>query len=316
MFGVVDGGLVNGSWGFEGGQSAVGDPFAWFVENCVPPTYHNEAQGRGISMHELLTEKAAKQQIGEHGLVAIEWHNGNRSILVDSNLSGVIIGQTLVTTAEDQYRALLKATAFGLREIIEAFARAGVEVTEVVAAGGLLKNTFLTQLYSDVIRLPLSLAVSNYASALGSAIHAAVAAGAYPDVPTAAQHMGQKISNAYHPTRRRPSSTTSCTPNTPPCTTTSDAANHGPFTVGRNARESVKAAAMCEEVARTCTSPDNWATRSRRRSRLALRAVPERVRPALTGRRRGWDARRPTPVARVQSCGSRCPSVGIGVSAQ
>lgn len=199
MFGVVDGGLVKGSWGFEGGQSAVGDIFAWFTQNCVPPLYHDAALGRGISIHELLTEKAAEQEIGEHGLVAIDWHNGNRSILVDSNLSGVIVGQTLVTTPEDQYRALLEATAFGLREIIEAFQKANVEITEVVAAGGLLKNKFLMQMYSDVIRLPLSLAVSNYAGALGSAIHAAVAAGVYPDVPTAAEHMGKKIPNAYTP---------------------------------------------------------------------------------------------------------------------
>lgn len=199
MFGVVDGGIVKGSWGFEGGQSAVGDIFAWFTKNCVPPSYHDEAAGRGISIHELLTEKAAEQEIGEHGLVAIDWHNGNRSILVDANLSGVMIGMTLTTTPEDQYRALLEATAFGFREIMDAFAENDVEVTEVVAAGGLLKNKFLMQMYSDVTRKPLSLAVSPYAGALGSAIHGAVAAGAYPDVPTAAKAMGKKIENAYTP---------------------------------------------------------------------------------------------------------------------
>lgn len=199
MFGVVDGGLVKGSWGFEAGQSAVGDLFAWFTESCVPAEYHDEAIGRRISLHELLTEKAAEQAIGEHGLVAIDWHNGNRSILVDANLSGVIVGQTLTTTPEDQYRALLEATAFGFRTIIEAFTSNGVEITEVVAAGGLLKNKFLMQLYSDVTRKPLSLAVSAYAGALGSAIHGAVAAGAYPDVPTAAAAMGKKIPNAYTP---------------------------------------------------------------------------------------------------------------------
>ncbi len=199
MFGVVDGGLVKGAWGFEGGQSAVGDIFAWFTQNCVPPAYHDEAAGRGISIHELLTEKAAQQEIGEHGLVAIDWHNGNRSILVDANLSGVIVGQTLTTTPEDQYRALMEATAFGFREIIDAFHENDVEITEVVAAGGLLKNKFLMQMYADVIRKPLSLAVSAYAGALGSAIHGAVAAGAYPDVPTAAAAMGKKIPNAYLP---------------------------------------------------------------------------------------------------------------------
>jgi L-ribulokinase len=199
MFGVVDGGLVKGSWGFEGGQSAVGDIFAWFTQNCVPPAYHDEAAGRDISIHQLLTEKAEQQEIGQHGLVALDWHNGNRSILVDANLSGMILGQTLTTTPEDQYRALLEATAFGFRTIIEAFAENDVEITEVVAAGGLLKNKFLMQMYSDVTRKPLSLAVSAYAGSLGSAIHGAVAAGVYPDVPAAAAAMGKKIPNAYTP---------------------------------------------------------------------------------------------------------------------
>lgn len=199
MFGVVDGGIVKGSWGFEGGQSAVGDIFAWFTKNCVPPAYHDEAAGKGISIHELLTQRAAEQEIGEHGLIALDWHNGNRSVLVDANLTGVMVGQTLSTTPEDQYRALLEATAFGFRTIVDTFAENDVEITEVVAAGGLLKNTFLMQMYADVTRKPLSLAVSSYAGALGAAIHGAVAAGAYPDVPTAAAAMGKKVPNAYTP---------------------------------------------------------------------------------------------------------------------
>ncbi len=199
MFGVVDGGLVKGAWGFEAGQSAVGDIFAWFIKNCVPESYQDEADGRGISMHLMLTEKAAEQEIGQHGLVALDWHNGNRSILVDTNLSGMIIGQTLTTTPEDQYRALLEATAFGFRTIIESFTENGVEITEVIAAGGLLKNKFLMQMYSDVTRKPLSVADTGYAGSLGSAIHGAVAAGAYPDVHTAAEAMGKKIPNVYTP---------------------------------------------------------------------------------------------------------------------
>ncbi len=199
MFGVVDGGLVKGAWGFEAGQSAVGDIFAWFVKNCVPESYQDEADGRGISLHQLLTEKAEKQNIGEHGLIAIDWHNGNRSILVDTNLSGLMIGQTLTTTPEDQYRALLEATAFGFRTIIESFTSNGVEITEVIAAGGLLKNKFLMQMYSDVTRKPLSVADTGYAGSLGSAIHGAVAAGAYPNVHAAAAAMGKKIANVYTP---------------------------------------------------------------------------------------------------------------------
>ena len=115
MCGVVDGGITAGLWGYEAGQSGVGDIFGWFVDHGVPPAYHDAARERGISVHALLTELAATQAIGEHGLVALDWHSGNRSVLVDHELSGVVVGQTLSTRAEDTYRALLEATAFGTR---------------------------------------------------------------------------------------------------------------------------------------------------------------------------------------------------------
>ena len=134
--------------------------------------------------------------------MALDWHNGNRSVLVDAELSGVVLGQTLATRPEDTYRALLEATAFGTRTIIEAFEGSGVPVTELVVAGGLLKNTFLMQLYSDVCRRPLSTIDSEQGPALGSAIHAAVAAGAYPDVPAAAAGDGQGAARGLHPRRR------------------------------------------------------------------------------------------------------------------
>src|SRR3954467_9152473 len=121
MCGVVDGGIVPGLWGYEAGQSGVGDIFGWFVDNCVPPRYHDEAKARGIDVHQYLSELAGEQQPGEHGLVALDWNNGNRSILVDHELSGVIVGQTLSTKPEDTYRALIEATAFGTRVILEAF---------------------------------------------------------------------------------------------------------------------------------------------------------------------------------------------------
>ena len=202
MCGVVDGGIVAGLWGYEAGQSGVGDIFGWFVDNCVPPSYVDEAAERGVSVHELLTEKAAAQQVGEHGLVAIDWHSGNRSVLVDHELSGLIVGQTLATRPEDQYRALLEATAFGTRKIIETFNTSGVPVTEFVIAGGLLKNQLLMQIYSDVTGLPLSTITSEQGAALGSAIHAAVAAGAYPDVVAAGAAMGGRVRNAYTPDAR------------------------------------------------------------------------------------------------------------------
>ncbi|RSD09504.1 ribulokinase [Amycolatopsis eburnea] len=187
MCGVVDGGIVSGLWGYEAGQSGVGDIFGWFTE-------HFAQDG-----HEELTRLAAQQEIGEHGLVALDWHSGNRSVLVDHELSGVIVGQTLATRAEDVYRALLEATAFGTRKIIETFGEAGVPVTELIIAGGLVKNALLMQIYADVTNLPLSVIGSEQGPALGSAIHAAVAAGAYPDIRAAAAAMGSVERAVYQP---------------------------------------------------------------------------------------------------------------------
>jgi len=199
MCGVVDGGVVAGRWGYEAGQSGVGDIFAWFVSTGVPAAYSEAAAAKGQNLHEYLTDLASAQPIGAHGLVALDWHSGNRSTLVDHELSGLVLGQTLATRPEDIYRALLESTAFGTRTIIEAFLDSGVEVRELVVAGGLLKNRFLMQMYSDVTRLPLSTIVSEQGPALGSAIHAAVAAGRYPDVPTAAAAMGGRVEAAYTP---------------------------------------------------------------------------------------------------------------------
>jgi L-ribulokinase len=199
MCGVVDSGISSGSWGYEAGQSGVGDIFGWFVDNCVPEDHHVEARRRGLSLHGYLTELAGRQRVGQHGLVALDWHSGNRSVLVDHELSGVMIGQTLKTTCVDMYRALLEATAFGTRMIVETFVASGVPVNELVVAGGLLKNRLLMQIYADVVGLPLSVVASTQAPALGSAIHAATAAGAFPDVQTAAGKMGRRNRHAYRP---------------------------------------------------------------------------------------------------------------------
>lgn len=190
MCGVVDGGIIPGLYGYEAGQSGVGDIFGWYIKNSVPESYHAKAAKRGVGIHEYLTTLAERQNIGEHGLVALDWHSGNRSVLVDHELSGVVVGQTLATRPEDGYRALLEATAFGARVIVETFNAAGVPVTEFIVAGGLMKNKLLMQIYSDVLNLPLSTIGSNQGPALGSAIHAAVAAGLYPDIRAASQAMG------------------------------------------------------------------------------------------------------------------------------
>ena len=199
MCGVVDGGIIAGRWGYEAGQSGVGDILGWFVKNSVPGPYVSAADEAGLSVHEYLSSLAEKQEVGEHGLVALDWHSGNRSVLVDHELSGVMIGSTLATKPEDQYRALVEATAFGTRTIVEAFTTSGVEITEFIAAGGLLRNRFLMQVYCDVLGMPLSVITSEQGPALGSAIHAGVAAGLYKDVEAAGEAMGKRQQNAYTP---------------------------------------------------------------------------------------------------------------------
>jgi len=203
MCGVVNGGIVAGSWGYEAGQSGVGDIFGWFTESSVPSSYAVAAEAAGENLHQHLTRLAAVQEVGEHGLVALDWHSGNRSVLVDHELSGLILGLTLATRPEDVYRALLEATAFGTRVIVETFRDSGVPVEEFVVAGGLAKNELLMQIYADVTRLPLSVIDSEQGPALGSAIHAAVAAGAYPDVPTAAKTMGKVRRGVFQPDEAR-----------------------------------------------------------------------------------------------------------------
>jgi L-ribulokinase len=202
MCGVVDGGVVPGLYGYEAGQTGVGDIFAWFVDHAVPPRYHDEARARGLDLHSHLSDLAAGQEVGRHGLIALDWNNGNRSVLVDHELSGLILGLTLATRAEDIYRALIEATAFGTRKILDAFAEAGMRVDELVVAGGLVKNPLVMQIYADVTRMPLHVGGSDQGPALGSAMHAAVAAGLHPDIRAAAAAMGKLARDAYVPDER------------------------------------------------------------------------------------------------------------------
>jgi L-ribulokinase len=199
MCGVVDGGIVPGLWGYEAGQSGVGDIFGWFAEHFVPPRYHEQARARGLDVHGLLSELAGEQEVGAHGLLALDWESGNRSVLVDHELSGLILGLTLATRPEDVYRALVEATAFGTRTILATFAEAGLPVQELFVAGGLLKNPVVMQIYADVTRMPLHLIGSDQGPALGSAMHAAVAAGLHADIHAAAAAMGTVHRDAYVP---------------------------------------------------------------------------------------------------------------------
>ncbi len=201
MCGVVRGGLIPDRWGYEAGQSGVGDIFAWFVEHGVPPAYHERAGEQGLGIHEYLTSLADRQAVGEHGLVALDWWNGNRSLLVDHELTGVLVGMTLATRPEDIYRALIEATAFGARTILDAFGRAGLAVDGFIATGGLPANRPLMQIYADVLNRPISLLESSQGPALGSAIHAAVAAGIHADIGQAAARMGKRRDRVYVPDR-------------------------------------------------------------------------------------------------------------------
>lgn len=195
MCGVVKDGIIPGLYGYEAGQSGVGDIFAWFIRHATPADYGSTPQEK----HASLQREAAQQKPGEHGLLALDWWNGNRSVLVDADLGGLLVGMTLGTRAPDVYRALIESTAYGTRLIIENFERHGVPVEELVVAGGLKKNEMLMQIYADVTGRPLSLVDSEQGPALGAAMHAAVAAGIYPSIQDAAARMGRIRKNVYTP---------------------------------------------------------------------------------------------------------------------
>lgn len=204
MCGYVEDGIIPGYYGYEAGQSCVGDHFAWFVENCVPESYQEEARERKIDIHALLEEKAGLLKVGESGLLALDWWNGNRSVLVDADLTGLLIGATLATKPEEIYRALIEATAYGARIIIETFQKNGVPIHELVACGGLPeKNKLLMQIYADVIGLPIKVSASQQTSALGSAMFGAVAAGkaagGYDSIYEAAHVMAHLKDEIYLP---------------------------------------------------------------------------------------------------------------------
>ncbi|WEK53671.1 MAG: ribulokinase [Candidatus Cohnella colombiensis] len=204
MCGVVEDGIIPGYLGYEAGQSAVGDIFEWFVEESVPGYVKEAAENDGVSVHQWLTERAMQYKPGETGLLALDWWNGNRSVLVDTNLTGVLVGYTLLTKPEEVYRALLEATAFGTRKIIDAFHSNGVPVHEVYACGGLpQRNGLLMQIYADVTNREIKIADSKQTPAVGAAMFAAVAAGSsnggYDSIVDAAGAMARVREETYKP---------------------------------------------------------------------------------------------------------------------
>ena len=191
MSGVVQGGVLPGYAAYEAGQSCVGDHFHWFERTCVNTAIRQEAEERGMPVQALLTEKASRLRPGESGLLALDWWNGNRSILADADLTGMMLGMTLQTQPEEIYRALIEATAYGARVILDAYRESGVPVEKFYASGGVSqKNALAMQIYADVLGMPVH---------MGSAIYAAVAAGAYADAAEAARAMGSVKNAAYEP---------------------------------------------------------------------------------------------------------------------
>ncbi len=189
--GIVKGAILPGFYGIEAGQSAVGDIFKWWVEGVC---------GGDAARHGALTAEASKLRPGQSGLLALDWNNGNRTILVDQRLTGLLLGTTLHTTQAEIYRALIEATAFGARAIIERLREYGVPIDRIVCAGGIAeKNPMLMQIYADVTGCTMLVAGSSQACALGAAVSAAVLAGAHADFQKAEQAMTSLKKIAYRP---------------------------------------------------------------------------------------------------------------------
>lgn len=204
MCGVVEDGIIPGLYGYEAGQSAVGDIFEWYVEESLPAYVKEAAANEGIGVHQWLEKEAAAYKPGQTGLLALDWWNGNRSVLVDTDLTGMILGMTLLTKPQEVYRTLLEATAFGTRKIVDAFHSNGVAVDTLYACGGLpQKNRLLVQIYADVTNREIYVADSKQTPALGAAMFASVAAGeaagGYDTIIDAAQKMARVKEETFKP---------------------------------------------------------------------------------------------------------------------
>jgi len=200
IFGYVKDGIFPGLYTYESGQSAVGDMFDWFVKNSVPASYTDEANAKNVGIHTLLTEKASALDIGESGIIALDWWSGNRSILADSSLKGMLCGITMRTRPEEIYRALLESTVFGARVIFEQHEKFGISINGVTAAGGIAnKNPLLMQIYADVLNKDIRIAKSTQSGALGSAVYAAAAAGVYPSIEAASKAYAKPVEKVYKP---------------------------------------------------------------------------------------------------------------------
>ena len=202
--GIVKEGILPGYFGYEAGQSAVGDIYAWMVKNTVPPEYWEETRKRNMDIYQVLEEKAFGIKPGETGLLALDWWNGNRSVLVDADLTGVLLGYTLETKPEEIYRAIIEATAFGTYKIINSFEEKQIKVNELYACGGLPeKSRLVMQIFADVTGRKIKLSARPHTPAFGSAMFGAVAAGrangGYNSIFEAVEHMAYLKEDYYSP---------------------------------------------------------------------------------------------------------------------
>lgn len=200
----IKGGIVPGYYALESGLAAVGDMLGWFVDQAVPETYAKAAREQGMNLHSYLTEKASELKPGQSGLVALDWWNGNKTPFVDGRLSGVLAGCTLGTKPEEIYRALIEATAFGTRRIVDLYEEAGARIEEIIASGGIAeKNPLFLQIYADVLGKKIRVSATEQTAAVGSAIYASVAAGAdrggYGTLGEAVEKMSRIHEKAYLP---------------------------------------------------------------------------------------------------------------------
>lgn len=201
--GVVEDGIVPGLYGYEAGQVGAGDMLAWYLEQGVPPSYHQLAQQTGVDLHYVLGDEASTLKPGESGLLALDWWNGCRTPLVDSDLSGLIVGYTLATKPGAIYRALLEAIAYGTRLVIETFEAQHVGIQRLVASGGLTRNRLLMQICADVTNRPIGVSQTDQTTALGAAILGATAAGSlrggYDSLQEATSRMAAPLAHTFFP---------------------------------------------------------------------------------------------------------------------
>lgn len=204
MCGICEDGILPGYFGYEAGQSCMGDHFAWFTKNCVPEEFSAQAKEKGMHVTAYLDKLASEIKPGSSGLLALDWWNGNRSVLVDVDLTGVMFGMTTTTTAPEIYKALVEAVGYGKRMIIDTFKKHGVTIEKLYATGGIAeKSPFVMQTFADIIQMPVHVTASKQTTAMGAAMFGAVAAGGahggYDTIEQAGNAMGGGIKNTYLP---------------------------------------------------------------------------------------------------------------------